>query len=538
MIRSFHLITASPFFSEHVVLTDGQVAVRSRICGLSRPDEGEVPGTDSLDGVLEGKFSDEPAVIVVPTGWVRFRQVEFPFSDPGKIKLALPFELENEVLEDLSSLVYYHQIRSEPDSRSMVSVYLMEKAHLTQVLARTQAGGLFPVRVVFSAQALLSAYPTQSPLHIQVYAGMEETYVSIVRRGVVVTAKSYPPLLQTLIGSGPACGIKSPDELLDYLSREGEAWKNPVDGGLTLTGEIARLAGDLTRFIQNQSLGEPFTLTLHGLFAPSLVWRGDLPAMESQGFRMSRDVASSDLMALPVDVDPTEPGPGKTKTTPPQKVEGKKSSVGLTVHDGLEDREMCGLGQDLILHPERLIQTRGVGFYEKRVGIFASLKGVRTPLLSAGLFALVLVALGVVNGVLSLGGMARESRRLDGEIRTVLSRQAGAGTDVANAIRVLDQQVAQLRQTRRADGVLAGGNAVMDLLTAVSGVAVQGGSVKVDEVVYENNSLMVSGRAAAKESAEGFYTRLKSNSAFSGWQAEFTTRKTDQGEVFQVSFRR
>ncbi|MDH4120922.1 MAG: hypothetical protein OEV94_04380 [Deltaproteobacteria bacterium] len=265
MNDSFHLICLAPSFAEWVTLSGGLPKQTSRQVAF-KIEEGQDEDVKACffptDWRVDPKGKTH-TVVVLSSEWCRYRKLYFPFKDAKKIRQAIPFELESDLLEDLNRYVYNVRMISQGEG-TLVVVSLLEKNILEEVLRSVEGGGFRPVRVTASS-VVLPREEDKKGLECQVYLGPEEAVVVLDQDGVPMTAKSFE------VPSAPGFSSEqetiSPDQGLLKLqeSARREEFRNKTN----------RWMEEITRFIRNLAMGGEVQVQLHGLYAPLVVWRGN-----------------------------------------------------------------------------------------------------------------------------------------------------------------------------------------------------------------------------------------------------------------------
>jgi Type II secretory pathway, component PulL len=73
------------------------------------------------------QWKDHSISFLLPAEDVSFRKISFPFQERKKVEQALPYELEEELMTDLSGCTYSTQVFTMPDQNSEALVLLIGK---------------------------------------------------------------------------------------------------------------------------------------------------------------------------------------------------------------------------------------------------------------------------------------------------------------------------------------------------------------------------------------------------------------------------
>ena len=79
------------------------------------------------------QWKDHSISFLLPAEDVSFRKITFPFQERKKVEQALPYELEEELMSDLSECIYSSQVFTMPEQNSEALILLIGKERLEQL---------------------------------------------------------------------------------------------------------------------------------------------------------------------------------------------------------------------------------------------------------------------------------------------------------------------------------------------------------------------------------------------------------------------
>ena len=534
MARPLQLISLAPSLAESLI-AGGQDRPEHHHLELDRKGApASLPFSPKALGKLlkqQGR-SRLPLAIVLPSKAITFRKVQFPFANPKKVLQALEFELEHELLGDIDQHVFTYRLQGQPDGSAVVSTYLMERSVLNGLLEICREHGVSPYRITFSASALFLSTPLPSPLHFQVYAGAEETFISVIRSNRLQSVRTFPfnPIGPILASTEQP--VRSAREFMDLLDRRrnGRNGGNGGDGDDGGDGreeppaekgqaqhrfsgtpdrrrhragserqlflqrfrtEFQELLPDLNQFVRLHAFGEPITMSVHGMFAPFLQW-------DSEG----REFTLLDA--------------------PPAADGGPRNSLGIV--------------EELQTHPEEFRAAGLISFQRRHAGWVQQLLELRRPLTAMAAGLAVLLALVAGNFYLNLSAMQQEMRRLDGEIRSQLSQNLPNGTAAGEGMRLLRIQVEQLRTSLQAEARFVNYRYnVLEALKAVTGLFEDLPGLTVESLTLSEERFSIAGKTPSYNDSESLRNRLAALERFNQRQAKITHQRTAQGISFRIS---
>ena len=531
MARPLQLISLAPSLAESLI-AGGQDRPEHRHLELDRKGApASLPFSPKALGALlkqQGR-SRLPLAIVLPSKAITFRKVQFPFANPKKVLQALEFELEHELLGDIDQHVFTYRMQGQPDGSAVVSAYLMERSVLNDLLDICREHRVSPYRITFSASALYLSTPLHSPLHFQLYAGAEETFISVIRSNRLHSVRTFPfnPIGPILASTEQP--IRSAREFMELLDRRrgGEGGENgagngaggaeaPAENGPAqrpFSGEVDRrrhgagserqlflqrfrtefeaLLPDLNQFVRLHAFGEPITMSVHGMFAPFLHW-------DSEGREFTLQEA------------------------PPAADGGSRDSLGIV--------------EELQTHPEEFRAGGLISFQRQHAGWVQQLLELRRPLTAMAAGLAVLLALVAGNFYLNFSAMQQELRRLDAETRSQLSQNLPNGTAASEGMRLLQEQVEQLRTSLEADARFVNYRYnVLEALKTVTGLFEDHPGLTVESLTLSDERFSIAGKTPSYNDSESLRNRLAALERFKEREAKITHQRTAQDISFRIS---
>ncbi len=504
--RQFKMLAFSPSTVEGVAVRRGEPLLDTAVSRRFPPDGGNF--FEHLSGHVEvslagSSWTGSQVVLVIPSDVISLRKVEFPFRDARKIEQALIFELENELIEDVTSFVYSHVVVPEEDDFASVLVYLVPTEYLHGCLDILQEKQLAPSLITFSAQALHQLYEAESPLHYQVYIGADEVFASCVSAGRLQAVKSFS-LDHTRIfpqpteqASTPSVSDEiSPAELLQLMQGEAQGHPDSTERpGQQWRGEFDELASDIMRFIGPHNMGQAFTVSLHGLFAPFFGW----------------DEQSNRLKVLPAGAIPAPLG----------------------------RPSFWGIMEELAGAPQKLLATRAVNFFRNRSGIGQQVQEFRRPLAVMGMVALLILALFGANYGMRISAHQAGLERIDGQLTALLKKSVRGNRSVVQSMRILEERLEKRKKESNASARFTPYTyATMTLLQDLSGLFKESPELSLKALSLKGGRFTISGTTKSYDSSESFKNRLAKLERFNKAEATITHQRIRSDITFRIVIKR
>ncbi|MBI4084189.1 MAG: hypothetical protein HY423_16410 [Candidatus Lambdaproteobacteria bacterium] len=491
MSRTFQVVTLHPSLAEWAGPAGRE--------GEPGPGRSWFPAADEGDAAValpriletlaaEQALPDAPLVIILPTAEARVRRLEFPFAEPRKIALALPFALEDELLESLDELAYDHALLPGDGPATTVFVALMARPLVERVLEACRGHRLAPFRLTFAAQALHATRPAPSPRHYQVYAGAEECFVSYVEREALHAVKPLGAVFARWLGERPAAGWSSPAAALAAGLRQPAEGAGTAGAWSALQGELGALCGELNRFIQTHALGQTHTVSLHGLFAPLL-----------------RQDQATGLVA-PAPVPPAIP----------------------------PARRFYGVMDELTADADGALALRGIDLLPRGKGLLGRLAEARRPLALAAVLLTLLLGVAATGLGLRFQALRGRTAQAQAALELRLARAAPGQRPVPASLRLLEERVQLLRKQNQASARFATYHYdALTFLRTVSEVYKGFPNLTLESLTLTPDRLVLSGTTDSYEASELLRKRLEAVPG-AGKSPQVTQQKAGQTLRYRI----
>ena len=279
---------------------------------------------DFLD---QQQWKDHSISFLLPAEDVSFRKITFPFQERKKVEQALPYELEEELMSDLSECTYSSQVFTMPEQNSEALILLIGKERLKQLQQLCLERNLLIRNVDCSAHALYRTMMSRDNNIsregdvFQIYLGGDEAFVNTIRDGRLDQIKIFPNripvILQkhlSLAGNSLSAFLNSfvkHEENADFAGEDSERIKSYTK----LKQELNWLCSQLTLHLRIKNYVSESQIEIHGIFGPMIKWDGvvfkvrSFPLPESEAFaeRSGEDNLTEDS-SLSVNVYPKTDG--------------------------------------------------------------------------------------------------------------------------------------------------------------------------------------------------------------------------------------
>ncbi|HKI98342.1 MAG TPA: hypothetical protein VKB51_07710 [bacterium] len=432
------------------------------------------------------------AVLVLPTEQVSFRRLHFAFSDARKIRQVLPLELEDELLDAVGQHAWDAVILPRPDGTADALVYLSDLAPLDEATQLLEQRQLAVQRATFSAQALIEALPPPAGHHFTVYVGSEEAFAAHTLDGQLQGLQSYNPHPGQVLRQLQALGPGTPQDQLQALFRADAEDAERAELRDALQAKLESVREEINRTVRIQAGGEPYTISLHGLF-------GEL--LERQ------EGAGSLSLRFPQGA-----WPGARRT-----------------HAGILD--------ELLSQPRNFPVSRGLNFH-KRVGTWIALfRELRWPVVAAAVLLLILLGLIGTGFVLRADALQARLDAANQRLQRMLAVPPPLTTITINAaLGGVQEQLDKLRKERAAAAYLEHYNYdTLRLLRDVSEIIHQQQGVSVDSLSFNQDRFTLSGVTPSYAEAETLKNRIAALPRFKGRNLRVTNSNVGQVIRFRLS---
>lgn len=499
MARSVYLISLASNAVEGGRLTKGSSHPDTPLRLFSPPGDAltEEHLLRSLEEFTDG-FPEHriPAILILPTGSVSLRRLEFKFGDPKKIRQILPMQLENELLDSLSLYSYDFEVLFSEENRGEVMVYLVERQFLDKVVEIADRGKIHLERVTFSAHVLAEVMGREGIRQCLVYVGSDEAYIAETYSGRLVEVSRFNAQPGKVLAEIEPLHLGRPGEMLNALFNGGEKGGRREARLKALTDELEIVREEANRFIRIKSGGEAPEISVHGLF--------------DRCFELLPE--SRELRLRPVPNDTRRNG----------------------------DRPFLGILHQVFKHAETPVSTKGLNFF-KRVGAWV-------PTLSElkGSFAVTLTLLLMMAGMVAGGFFLRASSlqerllRVDAQlVRQLEIPQPVSNFRIRHALTRLEERLKSMKKKREASAFFERYHyGTLKLFKELSALIRVDGKLSVDSLSFNRNRFSIAGSAENFNAPEKLKNQIAAMKRFRGHSVKITTSGTTRSIRYRISVER
>ena len=242
---------------------------------------------DRLDDFLERQnWKDHAITFLLPAEDVTFRKITFPFYERKKVEQALPFELEEELMDDLAESAYSVQVHLLSDQNSEALVLLMKRNILEDLKQMCLKRNLLILNIDCAAFALFrSIYNNNFDFSVkqdlfQIYLGSDETFVNTIRDGRLDDIKIFPNRISEIINTNFSNPENNLSFFLHNLAKEPETKErvesknNNSEAFSQIKEELKWLCSKLTLHLRIKNFTSDSQIEIHGIFGPLIKWDG------------------------------------------------------------------------------------------------------------------------------------------------------------------------------------------------------------------------------------------------------------------------
>ena len=258
------------------------------------PMESEGSLVEKIGNFLEAhQWTHQPISLIIPTEEVSFRTIRFPFHDKKKIQQALPFEIQNEVLEEAEES-YQYTTQLLPDGTTSVFLSLVPEAYLQTLVTLTRQHDLSIRNIDCAAHLLFKSIPPlkEDKLQFQVYLGAEETFINVIEHQHLQAVKIFSNRIAHYLKEYPTLHQIDPLVLYQRIvtnhERPNAAEEEQPSLGQAialLQEEIQWLSSQFNLFLKTWQPHESIDVSLHGLFCTLIEWNGQAFCPKNEGSR-------------------------------------------------------------------------------------------------------------------------------------------------------------------------------------------------------------------------------------------------------------
>ncbi len=459
---------------------------------------------ERLENFLEThRWGNQQISLIIPSEEVSFRVLHFPFQDKKKIRMALPFEIESEVLTGKEESNYQYVTQILPDGRSRVFLYIISKAYL-QMLIRLCARHDLTIRNIdCAAHKLFKSVPSsgENSPRFQVYLGVEECFINVIENQHLQAIKVFPSRLATLLKEFPE--LRQVDRLdfcrsiLQAPRISGSAKKSHPTStpGSLIRAEIQTLCFQLNLFARTWNFHEPPRVSFHGLLGVLLEWDGASFKLHDAETTPKTNPGDSNSRS---NARVRKPGDGTPSH--PRDIESHLSA--FTTHWGI-------LGE-LKKYGLRHLPEHDLSFYSQGTPLVRFLRKHRLKLVMCGVFFILMAGSMSASYFLELRYLekkiARTEFQIAGKLRQLLPHDST--TDVGAAIKLLRSRVAQKKEAREETRFDRRRYPVLEFIKEISAALPDDDSFTIKSMELNNSRFRVTGNASNYQDLEHFTKRL------------------------------
>ena len=542
---------------------------------------------DFLD---QQQWKDHSISFLLPAEDVSFRKITFPFQERKKVEQALPYELEEELMSDLSECTYSVQVFTMPEQNSEALVLLIGKERLKQLQQLCLERNLLIRNVDCSAHALYRSMMSRDKNisrtgdMFQIYLGGDEAFVNTIRDGRLDQIKIFPNripvILQehlSLAGNSLSAFLNSFVKHADNADFAGEDSER-IKSYTKLKQELNWLCSQLTLHLRIKNYVSESQIEIHGIFGPMIKWDGvvfkvrSFPLPESEAFaeRSGEDNLTEDS-SLSINVYPKTDG--KTPDTLEELMEEAKhreksdENTSIDEHEtkikssenpqkdqhsssqltsvnpqssllSLLERKHWGVLGELRNQAEQYVESHQLSLYHESTpwkrylrrnrGAVAVAAGLMV-IISAGFFWQTSTKLDLLQQQIVKG-----DRLIQTELRRVLPKTSAAGLKsmLLELKEKIEQRKAYIENSKKFE---SREYHHLSFLKNVSSLLSEDAPFQVDSLEYGPERFSLSGTIDSYDRLQILKTNLKSIEEFKSGNIVESNRKSPDGIVYRIS---
>ena len=273
------------------------------------------------------KWREHPISFIFPTEEITFRKINFPFQERKKVEQALPFELEEELIFDLSKSTYSVKVSPKHEQNSEALVLLINSERLNQLRELCFNRELLIRNVDCAAYALFrSKFHSNSSLNsandlFQVYLGGDEAFINTIKNGKLDEIKIFPNRIPEILKKN---FIKTKNSLQSFLGSftklsdrtiTSDSESENLETFSQIKEELQYLCSQFTLHLRIKNFSSESQIETHGIFGPLIKWDGlifrkrPFPLPETKAFaeRSGKSLIPSDLSEIKLNNENEDP---------------------------------------------------------------------------------------------------------------------------------------------------------------------------------------------------------------------------------------
>ena len=297
MDNLFYLIYIHKNYIEGICITKkNKVIIKEEFFEFCDPNNLAIYGENFIESELlikqlgnfldTHKWREHPISFIIPAEEITFRKINFPFHERKKVEQALPFELEEELIFDLSKSTYSVSVQPKLEQNSEAIVLLMDREILKQIRKLCFKRELLIRNVDSAAYALFRSKinndSTQNSIKnlFQIYLGGDEAFVNTIKEGKLDEIKIFPNRIpeilnknfintKTSLHSFLANFTKYPDNIL-----KSDSDSKSVKIFFQIKEELISLCSQFTLYLRIKNYSTESKIETFGVFGPLIKWDG------------------------------------------------------------------------------------------------------------------------------------------------------------------------------------------------------------------------------------------------------------------------
>ena len=542
---------------------------------------------DFLD---QQQWKDHSISFLLPAEDVSFRKITFPFQERKKVEQALPYELEEELMSDLSECTYSAQVFTMPEQNSEALILLIGKERLKQLQQLCLERNLLIRNVDCSAHALYRSMMSRDKNIsrtgdvFQIYLGGDEAFVNTIRDGRLDQIKIFPNripvILQkhlSLAGNSLSAFLNSFVKHADNADLAGEDSER-IKSYTKLKQELHWLCSQLTLHLRIKNYVSESQIEIHGIFGPMIKWDGvvfkvrSFPLPESEAFaERSGDDNLTEDSSLSINVYPKTDG--KTPDTLEELMEEAKhreksdENTSIDEHEtkikssenpqkdqhsssqltsvnpqssllSLLERKHWGVLGELRNQAEQYVESHQLSLYHESTPWKRFLRRNRGAVaVAAGLMVIISVGFFWQTSTkldLHQQQIVKGDRLIQTELRRVLPKTSAAGLKsmLLELKEKIEQRKAYIENSKKFE---SREYHHLSFLKNVSSLLSEDAPFQVDSLEYGPERFSLSGTIDSYDRLQILKTNLKSIEEFKSGNIVESNRKSPDGIVYRIS---
>lgn len=463
------------------------------------------------------QWRGHPVRFLIPTEEVAFRRLHFPFQDKKKISQVLPFEIENEVLEEAHAKNYQYLVQPQPDGSAQVLLLFARPAYLQDLIAAAHEYELLIQNVDCAAHALFQNAPPleEAGILFQIYLGAEEVFINVIENQTLHSVKTFPSRIPAYLQQHPDLTKLSAETLLQHILEGGAASdENQLPQGIeALREEIQALCGQFNLFLKTWQLKGTIQLSLHGLLGVTVAWNGQAfqlwgdPSPVSEPFDAEGGNLSAELENL-----------GESSQAPLFPQGEAKAQIFSVLAPLSEFAPHWGILGELKQHGLRHLEGHALSFFSQGTPLMRFLKTYGRQLLLSAFFFLLTVGSFGGNYYLQFHLLQKEIQITEQQLQTRLKNllPPRENLEPASAIAALQANVAQKRDTHQEKRFHQRTYPYLSFLNKLSQSLPDASLFNMKRLELSDARFRVAGNAQRYEDLEVFQKNLEAFEEFQG----------------------